>query len=181
MKKEVRICGFGGQGVVLAGHVLGKAAAAYDNLNAIQTQSYGPEARGGAARSEVVISDKPIGYPRVVTADILVAMSEEAYQKFHADVRDGALVIVDPDLVLSFNKEDKIYQVPASRIAEELGNKIIANIVMLGALTTISEVTTKEAMTESVLESVPSRFKDLNKLALERGFQAGEEAKAQVG
>jgi 2-oxoglutarate ferredoxin oxidoreductase subunit gamma len=180
MKKEVRICGFGGQGVVLAGHVLGKAAAAYDNLTAIQTQSYGPEARGGAARSEVVISDKPIGYPRIVTADILVAMSEEAFQKFKGDVRPGGTIILDPDLVIDQQAEVPPYKVRASKIAEDLGNKIIANIVMLGALVAIAEPVTKAAMEASVLESVPSRFRDLNKQAFESGYQAGLEARQHI-
>lgn len=176
MKKEIRIGGFGGQGVVLAGHVLGKAAAAYDNLNAIQTQSYGPEARGGAARSEVVISDKPIGYPRIVSADVLVAMSQEAFRKFKDDVKDNGVVIVDPDLVIEHEVNRKTYTVCATQIAEDLGNKITANIVMLGALTAISRVVSREAMTQSVLESVPSRFIELNRRALEAGFAAGEEA-----
>jgi 2-oxoglutarate ferredoxin oxidoreductase subunit gamma len=181
MKTEVRICGFGGQGVVLAGHVLGKAAAAYDNLTAIQTQSYGPEARGGAARSEVVISDKPIGYPRIVSADILVAMSQEAFHKFKNDVKEGGMVIVDPELVIDHEVDRATYKVPASRIADNLGNKIIANIVMLGGLAAIARPVTREAMLESVLESVPARFKDLNRKAFEAGYAAGEEALAQVG
>lgn len=181
MKKEIRICGFGGQGVVLAGHVLGKAAAAFDGLSAIQTQSYGPEARGGAARSEVVIADVPIGYPRIVTADILVAMSQEAFSKFKDDVREGGVIIFDPDLVIEQETSGRAYQVPASRIAESMGNKIIANIVMLGALTAIARPVSKEAMTEAVMESVPARFKDLNRRALEEGYKAGEAALAEVG
>jgi 2-oxoglutarate ferredoxin oxidoreductase subunit gamma len=179
MKQEVRICGFGGQGVVLAGHVLGKAAAAYDGLTAILTQSYGPEARGGAARTEVVVADGPIGYPRIVTADILVAMSQEAFSKFKNDVRENGTVIIDPDLVIHHDVERTTYLVPSTRIAEELGNKIIANIVMMGALTTISGLVSREAMIESVLESVPSRFQELNRKALEAGFAAGEQALAQ--
>lgn len=176
MKREVRICGFGGQGVVLAGHVLGKAAAAFDNLTAIQTQSYGPEARGGAARSEVVISDKPIGYPRIVSADILVAMSQEAFHKFRSDLKEHAVVIVDPDLVLDHEVDRRTYTVPATRLAEGLGNKITANIVMLGAVTAITGVVSRDAIIASVLESVPARFKELNQRALEAGFAAGEAA-----
>lgn len=179
MRNEVRICGFGGQGVVMAGHVLGKAAAAYDGLTAIQTQSYGPEARGGAARSEVVIADRPIGYPRLLSANILVAMSQEAFRKFKTDLREDAIVIVDPDLVIDHEVDRKTYLVPATRIAEELGNKITANIVMIGALTSITGVVTREAMIQSVLESVPSRFRDLNRRAFEEGYRAGEAALAQ--
>ncbi len=178
MKQEIRICGFGGQGVVLAGHVLGKAAAAYDGLTAILTQSYGPEARGGAARTEVVISDRAIGYPRIVSADILVAMSQEAFRKFKDDIREHGIVIVDPDLVIEHEVERKTYLVPSTRIAEELGNKITANVVMVGALTSITEVVTRDAMMQSVLETVPARFKDLNRRALEAGFRAGEEARS---
>lgn len=179
MRNEVRICGFGGQGVVMAGHVLGKAAAAYDGLTAIQTQSYGPEARGGAARSEVVIADRPIGYPRLLSANILVAMSQEAFRKFKTDLREDAVVIVDPDLVIDHEVDRKTYLVPATRIAEELGNKITANIVMVGALTAITRIVTREAMIQSVLESVPSRFRDLNQRAFEEGYRAGEAALAQ--
>lgn len=174
MRQEVRIGGFGGQGVVLAGHVLGKAAAAFDGLTAIQTQSYGPEARGGAARSEVVISDKPIGYPRIVTANILVAMSQESFHKFKHELKEHAVVIVDPDLVIDHEVERRIYTVRATKIAEELGNKITANIVMLGALTAITGVVSRSAIIEAVMESVPSRFRDLNRRALEAGFSAGE-------
>ncbi len=176
MRLEVRICGFGGQGVVLAGHVLGKAAATGDGLTAIQTQSYGPEARGGAARSEVVISDKAIGYPRIVSADILVAMSQEAFHKFKGDLKETGVVIVDPDLVIDHEVARKTYTVCATQIAEDLGNKITANIVMLGALTAIAKPVSREAMLQSVLESVPARFQDLNRRAIEAGFAAGDEA-----
>ncbi len=180
MKQEIRICGFGGQGVVLAGHVLGKAAAAFDGLNAIQTQSYGPEARGGAARSEVIISDAPVGYPRIVSADVLVAMSQEAFQKFKTDLKEQAIVILDPDLVIDQTLDRPAYHVPASRIAENLGNKIIANIVMLGALTSIAQIVSRKAMLEAVLETVPARFKDLNQRAFEAGYEAGEAARAAL-
>jgi 2-oxoglutarate ferredoxin oxidoreductase subunit gamma len=176
MRHEIRICGFGGQGVVLAGHVLGKAAAAYDGLTAIQTQSYGPEARGGAARSEVIISDQKIGYPRIVSTTILVAMSQEAFHKFRGDLNEQAIVLVDPDLVLDHQVDRPTYRVMATRIAEELGNKIIANIVMVGALAAVASPVTRNAIIDSVMESVPDRFKELNRRALDAGFQAGEEA-----
>lgn len=176
MRHEVRICGFGGQGVVLAGHVLGKAAAVYDGLTAIQTQSYGPEARGGAARSEVVISDRPIGYPRVILPNILVAMSQEAFRKYHNDLRPDAQVIIDPDLVIDHDGKSTMYRIPATRIAEGLGNTITANIVMIGALTAITRIVSREAMLQSVLESVPARFQELNRRAFEAGYRAGQVA-----
>ncbi len=174
MRQEIRICGFGGQGVVTAAVILGKAAAVFDNLVATQTQSYGPEARGGAAKAEVVISDGPIGFPAVVAADVLAAMSQEAFNKYKQDVKIDGVIIVDPDLVIDHHADQPIYCVPATRIAEELGNPIVANIVMIGALTAVAHPVSWDAILASTLESVPARFKDLNQRALETGFEAGQ-------
>jgi 2-oxoglutarate ferredoxin oxidoreductase subunit gamma len=98
MKKEIRICGFGGQGVILAGFIIGKAAAVFMDYEAVQSQSYGPEARGGAARSEVIISDEKIGYPRPTSVDLLVAMSQESFDSYRGDIRDDTRIVVDPEL-----------------------------------------------------------------------------------
>lgn len=176
MRQEIRICGFGGQGVITAAVILGKAATVYDGLIANQTQSYGPEARGGAAKSEVIISSEPIGYPCVIAADVLVAMSQEAFNKYHAGVKDSGIVIVEPDLVTDHATDRRLYAVQATRIAEELGNTIVANIVMLGALIGIAQPVSREAIIASTLESVPSRFQELNRQALEAGFEAAERA-----
>ena len=106
MKKDIRICGFGGQGVILAGFIIGKAASVFQDFNAVQSQSYGPEARGGAARSEVIISDEKVGYPRPIGVDCLVAMSQESFDSYRDDIRDGAVIILDPDLVKNMKLED---------------------------------------------------------------------------
>jgi 2-oxoglutarate ferredoxin oxidoreductase subunit gamma len=176
MKKDVRICGFGGQGVILAGFIIGKAASVFMNYNAVQSQSYGPEARGGAARSEVIVSDEKIGYPRPIGVDCLVAMSQESFDTYRDDIRKDCVIIVDPDLVPKHDIGKSLYKVQALKIAEELGNKIVTNIVMVGAFTSIYKLLDKEAVKESVVDSVPKRFTDLNVKAFERGFEAGKNA-----
>jgi len=176
MKKDIRICGFGGQGVILAGFIIGKAASVFQNYNAVQSQSYGPEARGGAARSEVIVSDEKIGYPRPIGVDCLVAMSQESFDTYRDDIRDDAVIILDPDLVKKHDIGRPLYKVQALKIAEELGNKIVTNIVMVGAFTSIYKLLDKEAVKNSVIDSVPKRFTDLNIKAFEKGYEAGENA-----
>jgi len=176
MKKEIRICGFGGQGVILAGFIIGKAASVFMDYNAVQSQSYGPEARGGAARSEVIISDEKIGYPRPTSVDLLVAMSQESFDTYRDDLRDDTIIIVDPDLVKKHDIGRPVYKIQAQKIAEELGNKIVTNIVMVGAATSIFKLLDPEAVRKAVLDSVPSRFKELNLKAFERGLEAGKNA-----
>ena len=176
MKKEIRICGFGGQGVILSGFIIGKAASVFQEYQAVQSQSYGPEARGGAARSEIIISDEKIGYPRPLSVDVLVAMSQESFDSYRYDIRDDTVIIVDPDLVKNHDIGRPLYKIQALKIAEELGNKIVTNIVMVGAFTSISGLLPFEAVKESVADSVPERFTDLNIQAFERGFEAGKNA-----
>lgn len=180
MKKEIRICGFGGQGVILAGFIFGKAAAVFMDFNAVQSQSYGPEARGGAARSEVIISDEKIGYPRPTGVDLLVAMSQESFDTYRDDINDDTMIVVDPDLVSKHNIGRPVYKVHAQKIAEELGNKIVTNIVMVGAATSIFGLLKPDAVRKAVLDSVPSRFKDLNEKAYDRGLEAGENARKEL-
>ena len=176
MKKEIRICGFGGQGVILAGFIIGKAASVFMDYNAVQSQSYGPEARGGAARSEVIVSDEKIGYPRPTGVDLLVAMSQESFDTYRKDIRNDTVIVIDPDLVPNHEIGKQVYKVHAQKIAEELGNKIVTNIVMVGASTSIFNLLDYEAVKKSVIDSVPSRFKELNEKAFERGFEAGKNA-----
>lgn len=176
MKKEIRICGFGGQGVILAGFIIGKAASVFMDFNAVQSQSYGPEARGGAARSEIIISDEKIGYPRPLGVDLLLAMSQESFDTYRDDIDDDTIIIVDPDLVKKHNIGRPLYKIHAQKIAEELGNKIVTNIVMVGAFTSIFGLLKPEAMKESVIDSVPKKFTDLNIKAFERGLEAGKNA-----
>jgi len=176
MKKEIRICGFGGQGVILAGFIIGKAASVFMDYHAVQSQSYGPEARGGAARSEIIISDEKIGYPRPLGVDCFVAMSQESFDTYRDDIRDDTVIIVDPDLVKKHDIGKSLYKIRGLQIAEELGNKIVTNIVMVGAFTSIFELLKPEAVRESVIDSVPKKFSDLNVRAFERGVEAGKNA-----
>jgi len=176
MKKEIRICGFGGQGVILSGFIIGKAASVFMDYNAVQSQSYGPEARGGAARSEVIISDEKIGYPRPTGVDIFIAMSQEAFDTYRTDIHKDTIIVVDPDLVPKHSIGQPVHKVHAQKIAEKLGNKIVTNIVMVGAATAIFKLLDFDAVKEAVLDSVPTRFKDLNEKAYEKGLEAGKNA-----
>jgi 2-oxoglutarate ferredoxin oxidoreductase subunit gamma len=176
MKKDIRICGFGGQGVILSGFIIGKAASVFMDYNAVQSQSYGPEARGGAARSEVIISDGKIGYPRPTSVDLLVAMSQESFDTYRDDIRKDTIIVLDPDLVPKHDIGRPVYKVQAQKIAENLGNKIVTNIVMVGAFTSIFGLLDEKAVKKSVLDSVPSRFKELNEKAYIKGLEAGKNA-----
>jgi len=175
MRKEVRISGFGGQGIVLAGVILGRSAVLYDGKNAVQTQSYGPEARGGASKSEVVISEEEIDYPKVIKPDVLVCMSQQAFDKYGRDIKDEGTVIVDRDLVTVpenfYNGNVKLYKIPFTDIAyKDIGLKIVANMVMLGALVRITGVVSKEAMKKAILDSVPKGTEKKNLIAFEKGY-----------
>jgi 2-oxoglutarate ferredoxin oxidoreductase subunit gamma len=176
MKKEIRICGFGGQGVILSGFIIGKAASVFMDYNAVQSQSYGPEARGGAARSEIIISDEKIGYPRPTGVDLLVAMSQESFDTYRSDLNKDTMIIVDPDLVPNHDIGRSLYKIHAQKIAESLGNKIVTNIVMVGASTAIFGLLDEEAVKKSVLDSVPKRFIELNEKAYLKGLEAGKDA-----
>ncbi len=177
MKQEIRICGFGGQGVILAGFIIGKAACVFSDFHAVQSQSYGPEARGGAARSEVIVSDKKIGYPRPTGVDLFVAIAQEAFDTYRGDVRDDTIMIIDPDLVPRHDIGRPLYKVQVQKIANDLGNKIVTNIAMVGAIAGIYDVIDKDAMKKAVEDSVPKRFIKLNMNAFDKGFEAGRKAK----
>ena len=174
MRKDIRLCGKGGQGIMLSGYILGKAASVYHDYNAVQMQSYGPEARGGAARSEVIISDEEIGYCGLYQADYMMVMSQEAYDKYNYDLHDESVLIIDPDLIKEVEQSDPI-EIRGTSIAEDLGNKIVANIVMLGAFNRAGDIVPQEALENSVKDSVPSKFKELNMKALQRGIDAVED------
>jgi len=179
LRKDIRIAGFGGQGIILAGIVIGKAAALHDNLNAVQTQSYGPEARGGASKTEIVISDELIDYPKVQKPDIFVALSQAGLDAYLHDLKDGGILIIDPDMIkeeelLSFVKEHntKLYKAPVTRTAvEKIGLKIVANIVMIGAITRMTKVISEEAARQAVAESVPPGTEKKNLEAFEAGAE----------
>lgn len=173
-REEIVIGGFGGQGIILAGYVLGKAAAIFDQKNAALTQDYGPAARGGACRAQVVISDSPISYPVVENPSVMVVMSQEAYIRYSPGTSQGTLLLIEEDLVKAEKPSTEcVYAIPATRLAEELGRRAVANIVMLGFLTAIKKIVSVEAMKKSVLDTVPTGTEELNKLAFERGYQYG--------
>jgi 2-oxoglutarate ferredoxin oxidoreductase subunit gamma len=182
-RKEVVLGGFGGQGIILAGYITGQAAAIGDKKNAIFTQDYGPEARGGACRAQVVISDGPISYPYCESPSVLVTMSQAAYNKYAVGLDEEALLLIDEELVEpDKSANNKTYAVAATRIARELDRAAVANIVMLGFFTAITKIVSVDAMKQSVLESVPKGTEELNTSAFERGYACGlEELKASVG
>ena len=182
MRTEIRIGGFGGQGVILAGIILGKSACLFDGKEAVQTQSYGPEARGGASKCEVVIGDTAIDYPKVLSPDIFIAMSNEALVKYIVDLKDNGTLIVDPGTtdvedVKEFIDEHniKVYEAPATKTAtDEIGLKIVANIVMVGAITKITKVISKEAAIKAIEASVPKGTEEKNIKAFEAGYALAE-------
>lgn len=169
-KSTVKIAGFGGQGVVLASIILGRAAL-IDGKYSTQTASYGSESRGGECKSEVVISQEKIDYPLVDKVQTLVVMSQPALSKYIEDLLPGGTLLVDPDMVKKMpDKQDiNVIQVPATRTAESLGRRIVANMVMLGALQEKTGIVSKEALLQAVKENVPPKTIDLNAKAVEEG------------
>jgi len=175
-EKQVRITGYGGQGIVLTGNILGKAAAIHDNKQATMTQSYGPEARGGACSSQVIISDEEILFPEVEHPQVLICMSEEGYAKNVGSLSKNGILIWDTDLVEIEEPHSSwtTYNVPATRFAEELGNKMMANIVMLGFVSAVSDLVGPESLREAVMSSVPPHTKEKNAKAFDRGREYGQ-------
>jgi 2-oxoglutarate ferredoxin oxidoreductase subunit gamma len=161
MKKEIRICGFGGQGIVLAGVILGETAARA-GYQAVQTQSYGPEARGGAARSEVIISSDAIAYPRVLAADLIVALSQPGYDKFGGQRAPDGIVVVERDLV----RAEPALALPFQKTAEQVGYKIVSNMVMLGFISALLDIFPHTLLEETVLANVPPGTEELNRKAV---------------
>ena len=179
MRVEVRFAGFGGQGIIKSGIILAAAACIHSRKNAVQTQSYGPESRGGACKSEVVISEEEIDFPKVVEPDVLVVMSQHAYNEYAEDVKTGGIIIVDLDMVPGQRdlKDINVFNVPATKMAEELGRKIIANIVMIGALVAITNLLDEDAVKESIKQNIPKGTEELNLAAFERGYEYGKTLK----
>ncbi len=172
---EIRIAGFGGQGVILAAAVIGKAAAIFQDGYATMTQSFGPEARGGSSSAQVILSTEPILYPYVTQPDILVVMSQEAYTRFAPQLKHGGILIMEQELV----RVDKIpsgvraFGVPATRLAEQLGRKVVLNIVMTGFFTAVTSLLDAEAVRKAVEDSVPPALQKLNLQAFDKGFEYG--------
>jgi len=173
-RKEIRISGFGGQGVVLSGEIIGKAASIYDEGFATLTQSYGPEARGGSCTAEVVISDQPVSYPYVVEPQVVIILAQEAYHKYASNLPENTLVIIDPDLVKPDpSHKSRLLSIPVTHMAREMGRPVVANIIMLGFLAAVGDVVPREALRESVLSSVPEGTQELNLKAFEAGYGYG--------
>ena len=181
-RKEIRIAGFGGQGVVLSGEIVGKAASIYAQGFAALTQSYGPESRGGSCRAEIVISDVPIDYPYVTSPQVQIILSQEAYIEYGQNPPPGTLVIVDSDLVnIDSNQEPQPLSIPASRMAREIiGRPVVANIIVLGFLAAISDIVSGEALKDSVLNSIPAGTESVNTKAFELGYNYGIEHGSKV-
>lgn len=169
---EIRVTGFGGQGIIRLGYIIGKAAALHGGKHATLTQSFGPEARGSACSAQVVVSDTPVLYPYITKPDILVAMSQEAYGKYVSNLKEGGELLIDQDLVSvgEIPKSVRVSSIPAARLAEQMGNKIIANIVMLGFFTAVTGLVDREAARNAIEGSVPDRFIELNQKAFDAGY-----------
>jgi len=173
-RTEIRITGFGGQGVILAGIVLGHAVTVHEGKKAVQTQSYGAETRGGAARAEVVVSEEKIDFPKVISADITITMSQESFDRYGASTMMGSVLFVDADLVTAGlgSSGGTVYRVPATKIAsDEFKKTLAANMVMLGAVAAVTKIVRLESLKMSVSEVAPKASRDLNTRALERGFE----------
>lgn len=167
---EIRLGGVGGQGIALAGSLLGKAAALYDEKEAVFTQTYGPEARGGASRADVIIGDRPIAYPFVTEPDILAVLFQEAYEKFRPQLKPAGLLVMETQLVNPHADDGGAIRIPAVEIAADLGNKLAANIVLLAYLVARSGVVSRNALVEALRETVRPAHLDLDLAALDAGF-----------
>lgn len=164
--------------MILAGKILAEAVVIYEGRNAVQTQSYGPEARGGASKAEVVISDGEIDYPKAVELDVLLSLTQAACTRYSGDLKKGGILIVDSEAVTDLPRGDfKVYRIPITEIAaKRVGKAVVTNIVALGIFTRISGVVSEAAMRKAVLARVPRGTEELNMKAFEEGLKAGEES-----
>jgi 2-oxoglutarate ferredoxin oxidoreductase subunit gamma len=178
---DIKISGFGGQGIIRIGMILGKAAALHDNKSACMTQSFGPEARGGACSAQLVVSETEILYPYLVAPEILIAMSQEAYDKFEPELKDDGILLLEEDLVKPHEVRGTIrqYSIAATRIAEKLGNRLYANFVMIGFIVAITKMVPKQALIDAIPGTVPDRLLQKNIDALEQGYSIGEQKLAE--
>jgi 2-oxoglutarate ferredoxin oxidoreductase subunit gamma len=171
-RTEIRITGFGGQGVVLSGYIIGKACAINANKHATMIQSFGPEARGSACSATLAVSDEEVLYPYIHRPDIFVVMSAEGYDKFHDELKDDGTLIYEKDLVHPTLKEGQpAFGCPSTRIAETLGRAIVQNIVMMGFFAAVTGIVTREEMQEAVKSSVPAGTEELNLKAFNAGWK----------
>jgi 2-oxoglutarate ferredoxin oxidoreductase subunit gamma len=179
-RTEIRITGFGGQGVVLAGHIIGRACAIHAGKNATMIQSFGPEARGSACSATLAVSDGEVLYPYITRPDILVAMSSEGYEKYRDELRDDGILIYEKDLVHPVVKKgQRAHGAPSTRIAESLGRAIVQNIVMVGFFAAATNLVPVDALREAVRHSVPAGTEELNLTAFEKGIEYFQESIAR--
>ncbi|MHA1964712.1 MAG: 2-oxoacid:acceptor oxidoreductase family protein [Candidatus Thorarchaeota archaeon] len=172
MKTEIRIAGTGGMGVVLAGVILGHAAVVYGGLEAVQSQSYGSEARGTSAKSEVIVSDQPIKYPKVRESDYFVVMSQKALEMYLAGAKKNSVLIVDPDLVNTKDIKDyEIIEVPAMKTADELGLRLVSNMVMLGALVKKTGLFPLETLEKAAADLISAKALEIDIKAIRAGAE----------
>jgi len=171
---QVVLSGFGGQGVIMAGEILGRAVAVEEGRNAVMAQSYGPESRGGACKTEIILADSEIAYPRVVSPDVAVVLSQEAYRQVGLHRPPECLLIAEEDLVTLDAEAEKgktVLRVPATRLAEKLGRRIVLNIVVLGYLCGATGVASPEALKGAIAASVPKGTEALNLKAFDAGYE----------
>lgn len=175
-KTEIRIAGFGGQGIILSGYIIGKAAAIFDNKFSTLIQSFGPEARGSSCSAQLLISKTQILYPYLIQPQIAVILSREAYDKFAFELKPGGIMLIEKDLVNPEKppKGVKIYAIPATRLAEEMGRKIVMNIITVGFFSSITNVTSYEATRQAVETSVPPGTEEINLKAFDIGYDYGK-------
>ena len=176
-RTEIRITGFGGQGVVLSGYIIGRACSIHSNKHATMIQSFGPEARGSACSATLAVSDTEVLYPYIGRPDIFVVMSGEGYDRYHDELKDNGTLVYEENLVHpTLKKGQPSFGVPSTRIAESLGRAIVQNIVMLGFLTAVTKIVSQEEMREAVKASVPPGTEELNLEAFDAGWAHFEEA-----
>ncbi len=182
-RTEIRLCGFGGQGIALMGKILGAAVSIFEKRKSVTTQSYGPESRGGASACNLVISEEEVDFPYVLAPDAFICMSKEAYTTHIDSLKEGGWFFYEENLVPvddRLKKDGHIYSIPATAIAEkELGKKIVANIVMLGFFAELNDYIDQKAILKSVIEFVPARFRELNEKAFKTGKNYAKKVKKQ--
>ncbi|WP_295455204.1 2-oxoacid:acceptor oxidoreductase family protein [uncultured Thiodictyon sp.] len=176
---EIRFSGFGGQGIIRCALITGKALSLYDDKFATMTQSFGPEARGSACSAQLVVSAQRILYPYITAPAVLMALSQGAYDKYHPEVIPGGTLIVEEDLVKLGDHDPRlqVWRVPATRVAESIGNRLFTNLVALGFFTAVTGVVTAEAMKRALPGLVPGRFLKVNISAFEKGYEHGVQAR----
>ena len=179
---EMRLSGSGGQGLVLAGVMIAEAVGVYEGKNVAQTQSYGPEARGGTSRSDLVISDDEIFYPKTSQLDLVLALTQEAADKYYTHLKDDGILIVDSDIVRQLPPFSRIYSLPFTRTArEKVGTEIVANVISGAALVVISGICKTESFLNAVLNRAPKGTESKNEKACKLGFEMGKKALKEQG